>query len=98
MALPPFQKIKDHVESFFSVRLETKLETIDSEEQSLRLLIMFFQMVKYKKIVLGKKKFYNISSLHNIIFNAFPLIFVLWSLLLTNRAFSFLRHSCTKKF
>ena len=94
MALPPFQKIKDHVESFFSVRLET----IDSEEQSLRLLTMFFQMVKYKKIVLGKKKFYNISSLHNIIFNAFPLIFVLWSLLLTNRAFSFLRHSCTKKF
>ena len=40
----------------------------------------------------------RLSSLHNIIFNAFCLVFVLWSLLLTNRAFYFLRPSCSKKF
>ena len=38
------------------------------------------------------------SSLHNNILNAFCLVFVLWSLLLPSRAFSFLRHSCSKKF
>ena len=38
------------------------------------------------------------SSLHNIIFNSFRLVLVLWSLLPTNRAFYFFRHSCSKKF
>ena len=33
------------------------------------------------------------SSLHNIILNAFCLVFVFWSLLLSSKAFSFLSHS-----
>ena len=37
------------------------------------------------------------SSLHNIIFNAFRLVSILWSLLLTNGAFSLKRHSRSKK-
>ena len=38
------------------------------------------------------------SSLHNIILISFRLFFVLWSLLLPSETFSFLRHSCSKKF
>ena len=42
-------------------------------------------------------KFFSGSSLHNIILNAFRLDFLFWSLLLSSRAFSFPRHSCSKK-
>ena len=38
------------------------------------------------------------SSLHNIILNVFHVILVLWRLLFLVEAFSFLHHSCSKKF
>ena len=38
------------------------------------------------------------SSLHNIILITFRVILVLWRLLETGLSFSFLRHSCSKKF
>ena len=38
------------------------------------------------------------SSLHNIILNVFRVILVLWRLLFLVEAFSFLHHSCSKKF
>ena len=38
------------------------------------------------------------SSLHNIIFKSFCLVFIFWILFLPNKVFSFLCHSCSKKF
>ena len=37
------------------------------------------------------------SSRHNIMLIPFPLVFVLWSVLAPSKAFSCLRHSCSKK-
>ena len=56
-----------------------------------------FKFTSLRRAMLGNKPRPKIS-LHNIILNVFRLVLVLWSLLETNRAFSFMRHRCSKKF
>ena len=66
-------------------------------DRSLRLSTLPRNKVNKQGTFRKKRKFVVLSSLHNIIFNAFCLIFVLWSLFQTNRALSLIRHSCSKK-